>query len=390
MRSCRLRLCAVLAAAAFSCAAQTEPGMVREGAYWVQTVTGTAAVSSSGILRVSTRGPVSLQGEAREDIAYELKKRARVGAEAAAHTLLEKISLTRGKRGSDLLLEVSLPPVWTASATLRLRVPRDLRQTILQTQGDEIEVSDLDGMLRAHSGGGRVRVDKVRGKVTVRTEGGQVRLGEIGGGVECFSGGGQIIAEEIAGESGLNSEGGEIVVRRAKGPVRASTAGGNIRIERADQGVTASAKAGLIHVVHSAGPVVAQTGSGAIKIRSAGDIECQAGTGAIALESVFGGLQVSTHSGSILADLAEKPLRDSALTTGAGDITVLIPSNLSVTVQAISASPGGRRIVSDFPEIRTRVLPAGARAEAEGVLNGGGPLLRLTTLGGSIYLRRQK
>jgi hypothetical protein len=67
---------------------------------------------------------------------------------------------------------------------------------------------------------------------------------------------------------------------------------------------------------------------------------------------------------------------------------VFIPSNLAVTVQAISASPGGRRIVSDFAEIRTRA-GGGIRAEAEGSLNGGGPLLRLTALGGNIYLQRQ-
>ncbi len=378
------------AAIATLCAAQTNPGVVREGRYWVETVTGTATVGSSELLRVSTRGAVSLQGEARENIAYELKKRASVKGEAAARALLDKISVKTGKRGGELLLEVSVPAGWTSSASLQLRIPRDLRETILESQGDAIEAYDLKGMLRADSNGGRVHVDRVQGKVVIRTGGGQVRLGEIGGGVQCFSGGGQIVADTIAGEAGLNSEGGEIVVRVAKGPVRASTGGGNIRIEQADRGVTATARTGLIDVARSSGPVVAQTVAGAIKVRSAGNIECQAGTGAIALEKVFGGLRASTRSGSIVADLAGKPLKDSALTTGSGDITVFIPSNLAVTVQAISASPGGRRIVSDFSEIHTRMLPAGTRVEAQGALNGGGPLLRLTALGGTIYLRRQK
>lgn len=376
------------AAIATFCAAQTNSRLTREGSYWVQTVTGNASIAPSEILRVSTRGAVSLQGEARQDIAYALKRRAGVQGEAQARVLLDNVSVRTERRSGELLLEVSLPADWTSSAGLQLRVPRRLRETILESQGDSIEAFDLDGTLRADSSGGHVKVDRVRGKVIVRTGGGQVRLGKIEGSVLCFSGGGQIIADTISGEAGLNTEGGEIVVRLASGPVSASTAGGNIRIEEATHGVTATAKAGLIDVARSAGPVVAQTGAGAIKIRSAANVQCQAGTGAIALESVYGGLQASTRSGSIVADLAGKPLKNSILTTGSGDITVFIPSNLAVTVQAISASPGGRLIVSDFSEIRTRT--AGARAEAEGSLNGGGPLLRLTALAGNIYLHRQK
>jgi hypothetical protein len=346
-------------------------------------------VGSSELLRISTRGAVSVQGEAREDIAYALKKRTGARSEAAARALLGQIAVRTERRGGEVLLEVSLPADWSSSAGLRLRVPQNLRETVLESRGDSIEAYDLRGTLRADSSGGRVVVDRVQGKVVVRTGGGEVRLGKIQGGVLCFSGGGQIIADTIAGEAGLNTEGGEIVVRVAKGPVRASTAGGNIRIEEAAHSVTATAKAGLIDVARSRGPVIAQTGSGAIKVRSAGNVKVEAGAGAIALESVYGGLHASTRSGSIMAELDGRPLKNSVFATGSGDITVFIPSNLSVTVQAVSASPGGQRIISDFSEIRTRIA-AGTRAEAEGALNGGGPLLRLTALKGTIYLRRQK
>jgi hypothetical protein len=370
------------------CAAQTGPGMVREGGYWVETVTGVAVAQPSELFRISTRGAVSLQGETRRDIAYTLKKRAAVGSEAAARGLLKKISVKTRQRGDELLLEVDVPGDWTSSASLDLRVPRKLRRTVIESQGDTIEAYDLAGALHADSGGGRVHVDRVQGDVIVRTGGGQVRLGKIGGGVMCFSGGGQIIADTISGPAGLNTEGGEIVVRLAKSPVRAATAGGNIRIEQADLGVTATAQAGLIEVARAGGPVIAKTREGAIKVRSASNVQCEAGAGAITLEAVYGGVRAATRSGSIVAELASKPLQDSSLATGAGDITVFIPSNLAVTVQAISASLGGRRIVSDFSEIQTHVA-ASARAEAQGSLNGGGPLLRLTALGGTIYLRRR-
>lgn len=372
------------------CAAQTDSPVVREGKYWVQTASGSALLPGAGVLQVSTHGAVSLQGEARTNVGYVLKKRTRIKDPARARALLGAIAVKISKRSEGMLLEVSLPPSWETSADLQLRVPRGLRETILESQGESIEALDLDGALRADSRGGRLQVDRIRGDVTVRTGGGPVRLGKVGGNVLCFSGGGSITADTIGGEAGLNTEGGEINVKVAKGLVRASTRGGNIRVERAERGVTAEARAGLIDVIRAGGPVIAQTGAGAIRIRSSGNVQCQVETGPVQLYAVYGGLRVATRAGSILAELGGRPLQDSSLSTGSGDITVLIPSNLAVTVQAISAYPGGHRIISDFTEIRPRLAQGEAETEALGTINGGGPLLRLTASGGTIYLRRQR
>jgi hypothetical protein len=380
----------VPAAMAAVCAAQTGPGLVREGKYWVQAVNGSAPLPVSDSLKVSTRGLLLVQGEARPDVVYVLKKRARVQDPERARVLLNQVSLKMVRRGAGMVLEVSFPAGGLTSADLRVRMPRKLRETVLESQGESIEAYDLDGSLRADSRGGRLQVDRIGGDVTVRTGGGQVRLGQIGRNVLCFSGGGTITADSIGGEAGLNTEGGEIYVKVAKGLVRASTKGGNIRVERADRGVRASAQAGLIDVIHAKGPVMAETGMGSIRIRSAGNVECQAETGAIQLREVYGGLRVATRSGSILAELGGRPLQDSTLSTGGGDITVLIPSKLAVTIQAINAYPGSHRIVSDFAEIRPRLGQSDAESEALGAINGGGPLLRLTASGGTIYLRRQK
>jgi hypothetical protein len=81
------------------------------------------------------------------------------------------------------------------------------------------------------------------------------------------------------------------------------------------------------------------------------------------------------------------------LNSGSGDITVFIPSNVAVSVQALSDNKNRvPRIVSEFPEIRVR--PAGALrigpVTAQGSLNGGGPTLTITASSGTIYLRRHK
>jgi hypothetical protein len=77
-------------------------------------------------------------------------------------------------------------------------------------------------------------------------------------------------------------------------------------------------------------------------------------------------------------------IEDSFLITEIGDITILIPSNLGMRILAQIESGG--RIVSDFPDVRER--KGAARVVAEGAINGGGPLLRLTCSNGTIYIRR--
>ncbi len=63
------------------------------------------------------------------------------------------------------------------------------------------------------------------------------------------------------------------------------------------------------------------------------------------------------------------------LSTNAGDITVFIPSNLALTVQATNETGGAGRIISDFAQVRaqTGAQPGVGPVVAEGALNGGGP-----------------
>jgi hypothetical protein len=92
--------------------------------------------------------------------------------------------------------------------------------------------------------------------------------------------------------------------------------------------------------------------------------------------------------GSIVAQiLAGKPLAESWLTTGSGDITVLIPSNVGVKIQARNeAADTVRRIISEFPGLNVQLL--GSSVVAEGDINGGGPVLWITGNAGTIFIKR--
>ena len=370
---------------ALAALAQTSSGLVREGGYWVDTITGSVAAGES--VRVATAGAVHIQGEQRGDITYSLKRRVRARDEASARMLLNAIVVKAVREGMRTVLEVTGPDPRSA-ADLRIRVPRKLRDASVESRGGAIEIADLDGAARVATAAGAVDVNRIGGGVAVRTGGGNVRLDEIGGSVECFTAGGTITAGLLRGDATLATGGGEIMVREARGMVKARTLGGNIRIERASKGVQAAAIRGLVDVVQSGGPVRIETGTGSIRVRASTDVHCESETGTIQLQATSGGLRAVTRTGSIMADLSGvQMIENSTLVTSAGDITVLIPSNLRVTVEAVNSTSAGQRIVSEFGGIHPR---AGAGSVAEVALNGGGPRLRLTTAGGTIYLRRPK
>jgi hypothetical protein len=122
-------------------------------------------------------------------------------------------------------------------------------------------------------------------------------------------------------------------------------------------------------------------------------VRCESAGGAIRLRNVAGALHASANSGNILAQLVTgHPFADSLLSTNAGDITVFIPSNLALTIQATNETGGAGRIISEFTQVpvQTGGQSGGGPVMAAGALNGGGPVLRVNVVGGTIYLRREK
>jgi hypothetical protein len=128
--------------------------------------------------------------------------------------------------------------------------------------------------------------------------------------------------------------------------------------------------------------------AGLIDVGSAAGVHCESGAGSVKLGRISGGMRVSTAMGNIVASLLRGEPADSYLATGNGDITVVIPSNLGVTIQAENAMADSlRRILSEFPQIQSRRL--GTRVVAQGRVNGGGPVLRISSVDGMIFIKRQ-
>ena len=235
-----------------------ESAITREGRYWVQSIQGSGAIAQPR-LQVKTNGDVTVAGSSKSGYTYTLKLRVRAANERQARTRLAATQVSAAAHGDIFVLSA---PVSDSASELRVEVPRSVKEVTIATAGGGVDLSDLNGLLRAETGGGGVRCDRIAGSLAVATAGGGISLGAIEGMVQCITAGGGISANVIRGEAVFETGGGDIVVQEVTGLVRASTGGGGIKIVRAGSAVIASTAGGPIQVERAAGQVTVKSSAG--------------------------------------------------------------------------------------------------------------------------------
>jgi hypothetical protein len=371
-----------------SIALAAEPSLTRDGKYWVEVRSGSEPMAPTARLRINSRGPVTLNGTPGAELSYALKIRVKAASEAEARLLANRFGVRVAKQGANAVYLVVQRG--DGMADLQVKLPRTAPETTIATSEGAIAFYDLDGGVQAETGGGAVTADRVKGNIVVRTAGGDITLGTVGGNAKCTTAGGKITASMVHGEATFETGGGDISAQEIQGLVHAATMAGSIRIYNAGSAVIASTGGGPIDVGQAHGVVTARNSGGPVKVGSAEGVSCENAGGGVNLDNISVSVRVSTAVGSIIASLlAGKPMSGSFLSTGSGDITVIIPSNLGVTIRAQNELAGNiRRIVSEFPGISVRV--EGGQVVAEGPVNGGGPILRISGTGGTIFIKRQR
>jgi hypothetical protein len=112
---------------------------------------------------------------------------------------------------------------------------------------------------------------------------------------------------------------------------------------------------------------------------------------------MHGGAVAQTAAGSIYVEFVggKAGFSESRFETTAGDIIVVMPSNLGTCVRAGIEMASGHKIRSDFTELK--VTSEGGdypgmpkEIYAEGCLNGGGPTMKAQTAIGNIDFRKGK
>jgi DUF4097 and DUF4098 domain-containing protein YvlB len=366
----------------------------REGRYLVHEIAGSIP-SGAPRVRVETDvGSVIARASAAPEVRYRIKVRAAAGEEAAARRLLDEMLISAGKSGEAIVFRGQagrLAANRDLSAEFRLDLPAGTKEVEVITGAGSVEARGLGGAATLATRGGSISADRIGGALRAETRAGNIEVGEILAAARLVTAGGTVRLGAAGGEIFVRSSGGDVIIGRAGGQVRAETGGGNVSVESASGDVFVQTRGGNIHLGQIAGEVAAATGGGSIRVAGAGGgVSCETAAGPIVLRGVDGPVRALTSAGSIRADFlpSNKTFFDSDLQTWQGDVVVSLPESLRVTIRAAVDNSLGQRIKSDFPlKISREAEDTGRPVEsAEGTIGGGGSVLRIRTLGGSISI----
>jgi len=343
---------------------------------------GTAPAASR--LRIRAHGPVTLEGGASNTLRYTVSVKVNARTEAEGRRTLEQFAVHTQSMGGWTVVSM---PGGAALTTVTVKAPKLLEASIFTSDG-AVEVTGVEGQVEVESGAGALKADHVRGDCRLVTGGGNIQIGQVGGSLHCATGAGFINVKSVRGPAVLETQGGDINVADAAAEVHANTGGGGVHVVHAGGLVSATSGGGEIIVDKAGGIVTARNMAGPVEVGAAAGVRCESASGGVRLRNISGAMNVSTSLGSILAVLLGRLPADSYLATANGDITVLIPSNVGVNIQAQNKMADTlQRIISDFPAVRAR--RQGNLVVAEGAVNGGGALLQISGTGGTIFIKKQ-
>ncbi len=230
----------------------------------------------------------------------------------------------------------------------QITVPKDYDIDV-DTAGGGIKVDDLNGTVQAHTSGGSLRFGNIIGTVHGRTSGGSITLIATGGSADLKTSGGSIEVGDVAGDIHAQTSGGNLHFGKIQGSVWGKTSGGSIKVSDCN-----------------------------------GDVNVHTSGGSIKLESVSGGVNARTSGGSIRAFLTEQPEEACSVRTSGGSITVNLIPDIAIDVDAETS---GGRVSTDFA-VASVIQGKVPKNRLKGRINGGGPLMKLRTSGGSIRLQK--
>jgi DUF4097 and DUF4098 domain-containing protein YvlB len=374
------------------CYAQ-QSSVQKEGGNWTNVVSG----SLSGVRNLHIKveqGSVHVSGGSSDGISYAIHNKSYESSEDRARRQFESYKISSYVRGDTAWItgewEGARPHHFSSEVTVS--VPRDMDLVKIETDGGEIVTTGIAGRVEAQSGGGTVHLDDIGGAINAETGGGGIDVGNVGGELTVRTGGGSIHIGSAKGKVTAETGGGNVVLVSGAQGASLQTGGGSIHVDKCTGQVKAETGGGSIELGDVGGEATMETGGGSLKLTSAtGLVNAETGGGSIELNGVPAA-HVETGAGTITAKFVSSTVAsDSKLETAAGDIIVYLAPDMHVTVRASIEAASGHRITSDFPEIK--VSSEGGQWEpklvsAEGALNGGGPVLKIRTTMGNIYIHR--
>ena len=325
------------------------------------------------------------------------------------------------RRYVDISYEVSVPQEFNVDVETmggEMTLKNLIGEAILETLGGDIEVKDVVGDQEFSTAGGEITANNVEGSILMETSGGDLELkdakkgpfklktagGEIvllgvQGNVDASTSGGDIEARNVTGDLDLSTSGGDISLQEVVGKSHsAGTSGGDVEARTVTGDVELKTSGGNVETFGIQGNFYGRTSGGDIEVnRVSGDAEVSTAGGSLELESVGGRLQGKTSGGDIRArvDKGMKLKSPIKLSTSGGEIILKLPSDVKATIEAVIRIDdpfADYTVRSDFKLKIVEEEAKGRRGRrtiyATGDINGGGPLIDLSTAEGDIIIEK--
>lgn len=177
--------------------------------------------------------------------------------------------------------------------------------------------------------GGDIVVSDLEGAVHAHTSGGDVKLGSIGGNIDASTSGGNVVVAEGRSSVRLSTSGGNVSAKHLVGPADLRTSGGDIKVDSAEN------------------TLKAETSGGDVKASFEGGLK--------------GDSVLSTSGGQVKASVSKDAAFHLDASTSGGEVNA---AGLTITIDR-----GGM-----------------GRSTLAGLVNGGGPVLKLHSSGGDIEI----
>lgn len=303
-------------------------------------------------------GAIDVRSAADDNVSVRVRRAAQLKEDRRAGEVLKNFDVQITHETADVNIEAKFrgPLKQWKRAKKRLDVqfeivvPRNYAID-LKTADEDISVVDIVGDVHVHTAGAGLRLQNITGPVDGKTSGGNIDLKAFAGNAALRTSGGNIILAEGTGNVNAKTSGGNIQTSEVIGAINGETSGGNVTLRRCKGGADVKTAGGSIEVEND-GPVLAKT--------SGGSIRCQ--------------LQEAVSSQNVLLDME----------TMGGSIDVSLVPDIAATVEARVL---GGSVTTEFP-VAAETTGIVKPDQLHGTTNGGGPLLRLFSVGGNVILRK--
>ena len=313
-------------------------------------------VASGGRLTIDAdRGSIEVRTTDHDLVDVEIERKVRRGGKWSVEKVLEDFPITFDHSDDGVTIRAKYDQEnrqrWKQERNrLRIKflitVPQQYNVD-LKTLGAGISIGDLEGEVRSQTAGGNLQIGRIKGSLWGRTSGGKIKL------------------EGTEGDVDVKTSGGGITIGSVEGAVEAVTSGG---------GITIGSVGGTVDAIGS---------GGSIRIDRAGSVNAKTSGGGITVEEVMGSINAKTAGGSIKAYISRQPEGDCSLEASGGSVTAYLVEDIAVDVEAQTS---GGHVSTDVPIIVQGKIRGN---RLKGAINGGGPLLKVHTFGGSVHLQKK-